>query len=150
MVMNNGFTLFLDFDGVLVTKFSVLKKDGRPSFDPECMDVLNELLGLLREKYSDVDLVVTSNWCWELGQDEIRRLLLNEYKLLSVKNEIQFLDPRYSKLEGMKQYININQIKDGKYLILDDERMEGLEEHQLQTRSEDGLRGLQAHDVINR
>lgn len=64
--------IYLDFDGVLVTKFS----DGK-EFDKVCVHVLKELLALYKKQFSSVQLCIISNWRFDKTADELTELLVS-------------------------------------------------------------------------
>lgn len=70
--------LFLDFDGVMVTDrhleqltatSSPLRDSYGAVFDPACVEQLKRIID-----FTDADIVVTSTWKMELGQDVIRQM----------------------------------------------------------------------------
>jgi hypothetical protein len=66
------FHLFLDFDGLLVTKFSVPSKrfEGM-EFDLACIETLGKALEYLRELFDEVIVVIISNWRFELPEKDL-------------------------------------------------------------------------------
>lgn len=60
--------IFLDIDGVLVTRGSLKKASGlRSPFDPDCVEALNFLV-----EESKAVIVVTSSWKRILGLEELK------------------------------------------------------------------------------
>lgn len=137
----SNFVLFLDFDGVLVTKFN---KQEEP-FDPVCIENLKSLIKWLRDRFDRVELVVISNWRFERTDSQLNDLLLNECGLHThlQEHEVYYLDRGFSKKEGIKQYIDTYDLRSNQFKIIDDEYLgDDLAAYQIRTRSEDGIRDL--------
>jgi hypothetical protein len=150
--MFNGFTLFLDFDGVLVNGFSTVTSDNNKlAFDPVCVDNLKRIIDEIKNKYGRINIIVTSNWRYDLDDDAIIILLLNQsglHKSIS-ESDITVLDRKLRKVQGINQYIRENQLTPERSVILDDEYLgEKLAGYQIRTRSEDGIRGIDTLEGI--
>ncbi|RUS44616.1 HAD domain-containing protein [Cohnella sp. AR92] len=150
--MDTGFTVFLDFDGVLVTKYSTESLgNSEPRFDPECVENFKHIIERLKAKYGEITIIVASNWRFNLNEGTITELLLEQYELdnyLTAAN-ITFLDRLHSKIEGIMSVINEKRLTPSQSVILDDEYLgEELAAYQIRTRSEDGIRDLESLELI--
>lgn len=130
-------TIYLDFDGVLVTKFS----EGT-AFDPVCVEKLKEMIQMLKTEFQAVRLCVISNWRFEKSQEEIANLLVS-YRLLEDIEElvipVNFHNREREILtDAMRDY----------FVIFDDDQYENsyLRKYLIRLRTEDGLRGIE--DVL--
>lgn len=145
--MNGRFTLFLDIDGVMVTKHSELSSDGKTlEFDPVCIDNLKLIIKEIKDKYGGINIIVASNWRYDLNDEAIVDLLLIQSEFLDCLSEsdIAVLDRIYNKEQGITAHIRGNQLTPEQCLILDDDYLgEELEGYQIRTRSEDGIRGIE-------
>lgn len=130
------FIVFLDFDGVLVTSFA------GQGFDPVCAEILRGMIRRLRENYSEVEIVITSNWRFEMNEDDLIRLLLSEAGLSGMVKKVSVLDKTLNKSAGIRRFLTEGRVHPRNYIILDDEWISGYEERQIRFRGEDGLRGL--------
>lgn len=133
-------TIYLDFDGVLTTKFSeVSGVHGGPAFDPLCVKIFNKLAGQLRERFTEVRVVVISNWRFEFSSVQIRELL-GAYGMLEKIDELIIPITASNREEEI-----MNDAYEGPFLIFDDQPYysEKLKPHLIQLRSEDGLRGIE-------
>lgn len=150
--MDTGFTLFLDFDGVMITKFSSLDSDvDALAFDPVCIENLKYIIEQVKTKHEKITIIIISNWRLELNQLTINDLLLNRYGLseyLTASN-IAYLEQKGSKAQNILQIINANKLTTDRCLVLDDEYLgEELAPYQIQTRSEDGIRDLESLEQL--
>lgn len=148
--MNSCFSIFLDFDGVLITKFSTPSPQHPGlAFDPVCVDILKRLIISLKQKFNHVNIIVVSNWRYDMEEADICQILLQHYGLGTFVNEVSFIDKNLNKSEGIKQYIRVNRLEHQPYIILDDEKLDDeLAKFHIQTRYEDGIRGLNSIDDI--
>ena len=127
-------TIYLDFDGVLVTKFSK-----GITFAPVCVEKLKEIIQILKNEFQAVRLCVISNWCFERSQEEIAHLL-SSYRLLEDIEELVIP----VNFHNREQEILMDVIKEP-FVIFDDEYYENpyLRKHLIRLREEDGLRGIE-------
>jgi len=150
--MNGLFTLFLDFDGVMVTKHSELSSNGKTlDFDSVCIDNLKLIINEIKSKYGGINIIVVSNWRYDLEDTAIVDLLLNRSELHEYLSEpdITILDRKCNKVKGISAYILENQLTPTQCVIFDDEYLgEDLDGYQIRTRSEDGIRGLETLEGI--
>ncbi|TDG00875.1 HAD domain-containing protein [Paenibacillus piri] len=132
-----NFSLLLDFDGVLATKFSTQSSP----FDPDCTENLKSIIKWLKTRFDEVKVVVISNWRFDRTDSQIIDLLYDHGDLQA--HEITILDRSFRKKEGIVEYIKLHELKSGEFVILDDDFLgEDLAVHQIRTRSEDGIRDL--------
>lgn len=152
------YTIFLDFDGVLVTRFSTVgirdKDDGvgRMDFDPVCMENLRRFIENVKREYQEVAVVVISNWRYDLDDEMISKLLTENSTLAGClsRDYITCLDRIYFKSDGIQQYIREHNLSPHTFIILDDEFVgEELAAFQIRPRSEDGIRELD-FDLLSR
>lgn len=150
--MHKRYTLFLDFDGVLVTKFSTgTSKYNSPPFDPVCIENLKGVIKEIISKYGGITIIVISSWRYDLSDNAIVDILLNESGLIHYLSEIDILvlDRKLSKEQGIRQYIRENRLALEQCVILEDEYLgEELASCQIRTRSEDGIRGIDTLEGI--
>lgn len=127
-------TIYLDFDGVLVTKFS----EGT-AFDPICVKKLKEIIQMLKAEFQAVRLCVISNWRFERSQEEITDLLAL-YRLLEDIEELVIP----VNFHNREQEILTDVMKEP-FVIFDDDHYENpyLRKHLIQLSAEDGLRGIE-------
>lgn len=138
-------TIYLDFDGVLTTKFSeVSEVHGGSAFDPLCVESFKKIAAQLRQKFKSVRVVVISNWRFEFPPVEIRELF-DGYGMLEKIDELIIPVTASNREEEI-----MNDAYDGPFLILDDQPYynEKLKPHLIQLRSEDGLRGIEDIEQI--
>ena len=130
-------TIYLDFDGVLVTKFSK-----GVAFDPVCVEKLKEMIHMLKAEFQAVRLCVISNWRFEKSQEEITNLL-TLYRLLEDIEELVIPIGFHNR----EQEILMDVIKE-RFVIFDDQHYENsyLRKHLIHLRAEDGLR--ETEDVM--
>jgi hypothetical protein len=144
--MDTGFSIFLDFDGVMVTKFSSpTSKYEEFVFDPVCVENLKSIIEQMKTKFGKVNIIITSGWRYDLSEATINDLLLRRYGLHTCLSEsdITYLDRLRGKVQGITQYIQENQLTPQQCVILDDEYLgDELAAYQMRTRSEDGIRGI--------
>src|SRR5690625_4032337 len=140
---------FLDFDGVLTNKFS-RKSTKHPGleFDQECVDNLKFIVDELRNYYEKVALAIISNWRYELTNMQIIDILNDFYNLGNKIREIVILEKVGDREHEIRDSLSVNLISNKSFIILDDKEYydELLRQHQIQTRSEDGIRAYE--DVI--
>lgn len=142
--MMNTFTIFLDFDGVMVTKFSV-PSTSHPglAFDPVCVDNLKLMINSLKSKYEAIEIVVISNWRYDMDEAAIGDMLLKHYGFVVDIDEVKFTRKLGNKEAEIREYLDINQIPPNLYIIFDDENLgEELAEGHIRTRFEDGIRDV--------
>ena len=138
------FHLFLDFDGVLVTKFS------KPSeryegmeFDPACTETLGEVLQFLRGRFDEFVVVIISNWRLELSERKLIGRLQEHDNIQRYVSGIEVLGKQGDKRAALAAYIEQGRLSARRYIILDDEDLgDELRPMQIRTRSEDGIRDV--------
>src|SRR5690606_26118350 len=105
----------------------------------------------VKSKCGGITIIVISSWRYDLGDDAIVDILLNESGLIQYSSEIDIsvLDRQLSKEKGISQYIRENWLTPEHCVILDDEYLgEELSDYQIRTRSEDGIRGIDTLEGI--
>ncbi|MCF3942291.1 HAD domain-containing protein [Oceanobacillus alkalisoli] len=143
--MINKVLIYLDFDGVLTTKFSNPSKFHLGlEFDPVCIENLKKLLKELKDKYDKIIIVIISNWRYDLSEDQLVQLLCKVYGLEPYFSEIEFADKKGNREEEIKEHLAMNTEVEA-FFILDDMnyRDEILRRHLIRTRSEDGIRAFE-------
>ncbi|GGB62309.1 hypothetical protein GCM10011409_44380 [Lentibacillus populi] len=139
--------LFLDFDGVMVTKFSSFSEfhEGM-EFDDKCINTLNQLIKIIRNKYS-FSLVISSNWKYELTKSEIKHMLIEIYNIDISENDIHFTKNTGNKYNEINSFIDNLDSKCLVIILEDDPLPRNLNYFQIRTRSEDGIRATD--DILN-
>jgi DNA-binding LacI/PurR family transcriptional regulator len=141
--------LFLDIDGVLVNRWSLMQASGcQAPFAPACLTALNRIL-----RETTAQIVVTSVWRTEFS--ELRRSSLQH--LLTVKGVAGTVLDSTPVLRGQARVDEISQWLDEyerypikSFVILDDEGgMGSLSAHLVQTRHEIGLTEYDADRAVN-
>lgn len=132
------FTVYLDFDGVLVTKFS----DGN-AFDPICVKQLSKLLTTCKKQVETLQLCIISNWRFDKTVEEITALLHDHALLEHV--DVLHIPTDFTDREQQILHHHTH----GHFIILDDQAYQHryLIHHHIQLRAEDGLRGLEVSDI---
>jgi len=144
--------IFLDIDGVLVTRRTLKERSGMRSVaDPKCVYALNFLL-----RTSGAVLVVSSSWRF-CGLNELQAI----FDYWKVSFPIHGLTPDLTRKDGalyigvprgqeIQAYLDANpEIK--QFVILDDEcDMAHLEADLLRTTFDDGLTEDIAHQAISK
>ncbi len=112
--MDKPFIIYLDIDGVLVSylKLKDRDEDGKHSFVPESVDVLNSIISMF-----DADLCIVSTWGRGKDPDEFKRFLIS--RGIIVNNlTIGDCDDRAEYVIKMREKGYV------RYIIIDDEAME--------------------------
>lgn len=129
-----SFYLFLDFDGVLITRFS--EKSNRHSgleFDPQCLFTLEKVIQLIKKHFEAVNIVITSNWRYDLTDLELEVLVQNP-----LVDGVLILEEPESKHMALRKFIEKYQLPEESYIIFDDDELD--EPSQIQTQARDGIR----------
>ena len=133
-------TIYLDFDGVLTTKFSkISERHNGLVFDPLCVESFKKIAAQLREQFTAVRVVVISNWRFEFSPVQLSELF-GAYGMLEKIDELIIPVTTSNREEEI-----MNDAYGGPFLIFDDQPYsnEMLKPHLIQLRSEDGLRGIE-------
>ena len=78
--------IFLDIDGVMVTRNSITKHQNTKDFDESCVEQLNRILATKE----NIGIVITSTWRIGLALDDMRAIL----EAQGIKGNIIGLTPR--------------------------------------------------------
>lgn len=133
--------VFLDIDGVLVTKRLLKQRvDGRKVAEPDCVSALNHLT-----QVAGAEIVISSSWRF-CGQQEMQAIL----DLWGVDAPIVGMTPDLTRVEGgiykavprgneIQQYLD-EHLEIKYFVILDDEcDMAHLERYMVKTKFDCGL-----------
>ncbi|TMN21849.1 HAD domain-containing protein [Lentibacillus cibarius] len=137
--------MYLDFDGVLTTKFSVSSKlHPGLQFDDVCVDNLKAILIELKNLFAEITIVVISDWRYDLSRDQLKYILIEKYGLEQFIDRIEFTDKGNTRENEIKQHLAMIGEADA-FVILDDMRYRDglLIKHLVRTRAEDGIRAYE-------
>lgn len=126
-------TIYLDIDGVLITKFS-----NGTQFDPICVAVLQDLFAHCQTKFNSVQLCLISNWRFDKTAKELTELFTAAHLLENIDEFI--ISTEYSN--RAQQILALQQNEH--FIILDDATYTDLQlqKHLIQLHPEDGLRAI--------
>lgn len=147
--MENKVLIYLDFDGVLTTKFSTHSKYHIGlQFDSMCVNNLKRILKELRNNFEKVVIVVISDWRYDMSNEQLEKMLFDVYGLYTYVDYIDFINKKGNRERGIHEHLS-SYLEVVKFFILDDMNYKDkvLSNYLIKTRAEDGIRAYE--DVID-
>ncbi len=152
--------IFLDIDGVLVTRQSLQKGQSglRAKADPRAVIQLNRVL-----KATEAQLVISSTWRFSMGPEQLQTVLCDEWGVqghivgttptcLAAVGGIVIATPRGVEIQAWLDFIKQSSfLAVEKFVIVDDDSDMGhLTEYLVQTSMDNGLTPAHADEIIRR
>ncbi len=144
--------IFLDFDGVIVTKNSMAKDMGETTFHPfdkDCVAILNQIV-----KETGASVVVSSSWrvTWKLEElNKMGKANGFEFEMISITPNLFTFEnapPRSAEINAwLKEHSEVKC-----FVAIDDmeEEFDGMLNHLIRTEFEKGLQDWHVEDVVRR
>lgn len=148
----------MDFDGVVTTKFADLPRT-QFEFDPHCLSTLQKVIQLIKQRYPVVNIVITSDWRYDLTREELEILCGGQVEKAeyldndvtgmfdqawvsmdesSQINYVLILEEPDEKPIAIRKFVEKYQLPYESYIIFDDDDLDN--PSQIRTRSGEGLR----------
>ena len=137
--------LFLDIDGVLNNRETILRTGGTREWDQRCVDALNRITSL-----TGAEIVVSSTWRWGRSPCELRGILQDQ----GVNGTMRGVTP---KINDDERWIEIQAWIDDsakfgkpvdKFVVLDDSDMGPMNDKTVRTDAAIGLTEADADKAI--